>query len=110
MQMSYNNERKGLLRRFVCLLSKSMFLTSSYPQLDTKSCSSSGHDSEIAEEGLKTLSRHLWYLNPVTVMFALFSDKVEQDTKSRMAARLLSVRSQVQPNSKLNMNIPNHEG
>ena len=67
-------------------------------------------DSEIAEEGLKTLSRHLWYLNPVTVQFALFSDKVEQDTKSRRAARLLSVRSQVQPNSKLKMNIPNHEG
>ena len=48
-------------------------------------------DKELAESALATLNRHLWYLAPHTVLFALFSDKVSEDTKSRMAARLLTL-------------------
>ena len=33
-------------------------------------------DKELAESALATLNRHLWYLAPHTVMFALFSKKV----------------------------------
>ena len=48
-------------------------------------------DKELAESALATLNRHLWYLAPQTVVFALFSNKVSEDTKSRMAARLLTL-------------------
>ena len=48
-------------------------------------------DKELAESALATLNRHLWYLAPHTVMFALFSNEVSEDTKSRMAARLLTL-------------------
>ena len=48
-------------------------------------------DKELADSALATLNRHLWYLAPQTVLFALFSDKVSEDTKSRMAARLLTL-------------------
>jgi hypothetical protein len=33
-------------------------------------------DKELADSALATLNRHLWYLAPHTVMFALFSNKV----------------------------------
>ena len=33
-------------------------------------------DKELADSALTTLNRHLWYLAPHTVMFALFSKKV----------------------------------
>ena len=45
----------------------------------------------IAEEALKTFNRHKWYLVPEIVMFSLFSDKLNEDEKARMAAKLLSL-------------------
>ena len=33
-------------------------------------------DKELAQSAIATLNRHLWYLAPHTVMFALFSNKV----------------------------------
>lgn len=33
-------------------------------------------DKELADSALATLNRHLWYLAPHTVMFAVFSNKV----------------------------------
>ena len=47
-------------------------------------------DEVIGDEALKTLERHLWYLSDLTV--ALFSEKVDLDIKSRMAAKLLSLQ------------------
>ena len=41
---------------------------------------------------LATLDRHLWYLAPSVDMFSLFSKKVSDDTKARIAARLLSFK------------------
>ena len=45
----------------------------------------------IAEEALKTFNRHKWYLVPEIVIFSLFSDKLNEDEKARMAAKLLSL-------------------
>ena len=48
-------------------------------------------DKELADEGLATLSRHLWYLAPNTVLLSLASEKLGDDDKSRIATRLLSL-------------------
>ena len=48
-------------------------------------------DKLLAEEALATLSRHLWYLSPSTVLFSLASKKLEDDDKSSIAARMLSL-------------------
>ena len=48
-------------------------------------------DKELADSAIATMNRHLWYLTPQTVMFALFSNRVSDDAKSRMAARLLTL-------------------
>ena len=51
-------------------------------------------DKLLAEEALATLSRHLWYLSPSTVLFSLASEKLEDDDKSSIAARMLLCQSQ----------------
>lgn len=48
-------------------------------------------DKELADEALATLSRHLWFLAPTTVLFSLASEKLEEDDKSRIAVRLLTL-------------------
>ena len=45
-------------------------------------------DEILAEEALKTLKRHLWYLSELTIPMAFFSDKVDEDIKSRLATKL----------------------
>ena len=52
---------------------------------------------ELAESALATLNRYLWYLVPQTVLFALFSNKVSEDQKSRMACRLQTLDRKVSP-------------
>ena len=44
-----------------------------------------------------TFNRHLWYLAPQTVLFALFSNRVSDDMKSRMASRLLTLDRKESP-------------
>ena len=48
-------------------------------------------DNTLATAALATLDRHHWYLAPPVVMFGLFSQKVSDDTKARMAAKLTEV-------------------
>ena len=48
-------------------------------------------EKELADEALATLSRHLWFLAPSTVLFSLASEKLEDDDKSRIAVRLLQL-------------------
>ena len=48
-------------------------------------------DPTVASAALATMNRHGWYLAPSVVMFSLFSDNVPDDTKARMAARLLEL-------------------
>jgi hypothetical protein len=50
----------------------------------------SNTDPELAESILAVLCRHTWYMQEETVPFALFSKKLTEDEKSRLAARLLS--------------------
>ena len=54
-------------------------------------------DATLATSALATLDRHRWYLAPSVVMFSLFSDKVSEDTKSRMAAKILSCKRPKEP-------------
>ena len=46
-------------------------------------------DDSLAMAATATLDRHRWYLATLVVMFSLFSKKVSDDTKARMAAKLL---------------------
>ena len=48
-------------------------------------------DEEVANASLAVIRRHLWYLRPQTVVFALFSDKVEDAVKQEMAEKLSSL-------------------
>ena len=48
-------------------------------------------DKELADEALATLSRHVWFLAPTTVLFSLASEKLEDDDKSRIAVKLLQM-------------------
>ena len=48
-------------------------------------------DPTVASAALATTNRHGWYLAPSVVMFSLFSNNVPDDTKARMAAKLLSL-------------------
>ena len=100
-QMGYSKEQVELLRRFSVFSVKLYavaFLESSIGsdaavndlQLFGKISAFKSVDRELAEEADKILQRHLWYLTDIPVMFALFSDKVELDTKSKMAVKLLS--------------------
>ena len=54
-------------------------------------------DRELADSALNTFNRHLWYLAPQTVLFALFSNRVSDDMKSRMASRLLTLDRKESP-------------
>ena len=51
-------------------------------------------DSELAESILSVLCRHTWYLQEETVPFALFSKKLTEDEKSRLAAKLLTFEAE----------------
>ena len=47
-------------------------------------------DGPIATSALEVLSRHGWYTAQSTVVFSLFSNKLSDDEKSRVAARILT--------------------
>ena len=46
-------------------------------------------DEQLAEACLNTMGRHLWYVTEETVTLALFSSKVPDSTKAKMAEKLL---------------------
>ena len=58
-------------------------------------------DSQLADEALVVLRRHLWYLVPEVVPFSLFSDKLTSDDKARLASRLLTHKSSIPHSYKL---------
>ena len=58
-------------------------------------------DLQLAEEALVVLRRHCWYLTPEAVMFSLVSNKVSTDEKSRMASKLLTLKSTIPSSYKL---------
>ena len=43
------------------------------------------------DEQWNIMGRHLWYLTEIIVLFSLFSSKVDDDMKSRIAAKLVSL-------------------
>ena len=51
---------------------------------------------ELTDKALATLSRHLWFLAPNTVLFTLASEKLEDDDtfdKSRITVKLVSAKT-----------------
>ena len=54
-------------------------------------------DRELADSALETLSRHRWYLAEHVIPFALFSDNVTEEEKSKMAEKLLSLEKDTVP-------------
>ena len=47
-------------------------------------------DGPLATESLEVLSRHGWYTTQQTVIFSLFTNRVTEDEKARIAARILT--------------------
>ena len=99
----FNPEEEEKVERF-CVFALSfyipMFFTSSWGcdapsndlQLYKELLAFKEIDNTLATAALATLDRHRWYLAPPVVMFGLFSQKVSDDTKARMAAKLLSLK------------------
>ena len=50
-------------------------------------------DPELADTAKTILLRHTWYLQEETVPMSLFSDKLSDDEKSRLASRILTFQS-----------------
>jgi hypothetical protein len=48
------------------------------------------HNKIIADVRLKKIINHLWYLNPECVTFSKFDDRLDNNTKHKMAERILS--------------------
>ena len=61
-------------------------------------------DEDLAKEALKVLGRHLWNLTEIIVLFALFSSKVDDDMKSRIAAKLVSLT----PDDNIQLGLPTY--
>ena len=101
-QLDYDNEMKAALKRFTqffTLLYIPYYLKASIgadsPHTDMEMYRSLYKyrrvDAVIAEKALAVLGRHGWYLTEQLVPFALFSNKVDNDTKSHKAAKLLTI-------------------
>ena len=58
-------------------------------------------DSMLANQALVVLRRHCWYLVPEVIPFSLFSEKLTCDDKARLAARILSLKSNIPQRAKL---------
>ena len=55
----------------------------------------------LADEALVVLRRHGWYLTPDVALFSLFSSKVSEDEKSRIASKLLTYQNKIPETFKL---------
>ena len=101
MEMEFNDEYKETLGRFVkftSLVYVPYFMVTSigadapHNDLDLYKLLNKYKkiDTEVAEIALKVLERHLFYLTQENVVMALFSNKLDEDKKSRIASRLLT--------------------
>ena len=100
-QLDYDREMEAALLRFVqfftliyipYFLKASVGADSSFNDLEmySKLFKYRKVDAVLADKALVVLARHGWYLMEQTVPFALFSTKVDRDTKSHMAAKILT--------------------
>ena len=60
-----------------------------------------GIDQQLADEALVVVRRHGWYLTPEVAVFSLFSSKVSEDEKSRIASKLLTYQNEIPDDFKL---------
>ena len=100
-QLDYDKEMEAALQRFVqfftliyipYFLKASFGADSPFNDLDmySKLFKYRKVDSVLADKALAVLGRHGWYLVEQVVPFALFSNRVDMDTKSHMAAKMLT--------------------
>jgi len=52
------------------------------------------HNRKIGEVAIKKCINHLWYLNDECAVFSLFDDRIDYNTKSKMAKRLLETNEE----------------
>lgn len=48
------------------------------------------YNKTVADVALKKMISHLWYLNPECITFSLFDDRIDYNTKRKMAEKILS--------------------
>ena len=100
-QLHYDKEMEAALQRFVqfftliyipYFLKASFGADSPFNDLDMykKLFKYRKVDGVLADKALAVLGRHGWYLVEQVVPFALFSNRVDMDTKSHMAAKILT--------------------
>ena len=100
-QLDYGKDMEAALQRFVqfftliyipYFLKTSVGAESSFNDLEmySKLFMSRKVDAVLADKALTVLTRHGWYSMEQTVPFALFCNKVDRDTKSHMAAKILT--------------------
>jgi hypothetical protein len=49
------------------------------------------HNKKIGEVAIKQFINHLWYINDECAVFSLFDDRIDGNTKSKMAKRILEI-------------------
>ena len=52
------------------------------------------HNKQIGEVAIKKCINHLWYLNDECAVFSLFDDRIDYNTKSKMAKRILETNEE----------------
>ena len=101
MEIEFNDEYKEALARFVkftSLVYVPYFMMTSigadapYNDLELFKLLTKYKqvDCEVAEISLKAMERHLFYLTQENVIMSLFSHRLDEDQKSRIASRLLT--------------------
>ena len=48
-------------------------------------------DAELADKAVAVMKKHGWYLVEQLIPFSLFSNKLDNDTKSHLASRMLTI-------------------
>ena len=100
-QLTYDREMRTALQRFVqfftvyipFFLKASIGVDSSINDMDMyhKLYRYRKIDAELADKSVAVMKRHGWYLVEQLIPFSLFSNKLENDTKSHLASRMLTI-------------------
>ena len=63
------------------------------------------HENQLVKDaGIRTLSRHLWYISEVTVGLSLFDDSIPTETKRKMVRNIQTVEGRASPEPRSNKN------
>ncbi|XP_050526437.1 uncharacterized protein LOC126897076 [Daktulosphaira vitifoliae] len=62
-------------------------------------------NKKIADVALKKITNHLWYLNPECITFSLFDNRIDYNTKRKMAEKILSYNDDDDEETNLNKKL-----